>query len=257
MSAPAEYHLARGAGFGDPYAYGMPLVLSSYAGIAAVVAANRPKGSRGRVSAIIGAGSALALAMGAQIIGHLVSTGYMNGHSAWLVSGVSAVPPLVVGHLLHLAATREDAVEDTQDAQNGIYADETPAPSPASQSVRPPVIPAGATMLPTLTPCGLPAPSPASQSVRPPVIPAGATMLPTLTPCGLPAPDEEAQDAWPDERDADGEPRLISSAELGRIVGVKPSTVRTWVANGVIDVARKDARGRNWFNPATLPPLNS
>ncbi|MFB7907666.1 MerR family transcriptional regulator [Kitasatospora sp. NPDC056076] len=224
MSAPAEYHLARGAGFGDPYAYGMPLVLSSYAGIAAVVAANRPKGARGRVSAIIGAGSALVLAMGAQIIGHLVTTGYMSGHSAWLVSGVSAVPPLVVGHLLHLAATREDAAEDAADnAEDDVYIDETPETSPAPQ----------------------------------PVIPAGATMLPTLTPCGIPAPDENAQDAWQDEQDANGEPRLISAAEVARIVGVEPSTVRNWVSRGLLDVARKDARGRNWFDPSSIPSLNS
>lgn len=228
MSAPAEYHLARGAGFGDPYAYGMPLVLSSYAGIAAVVAANRPKDARGRVSAIVGAGAALALAMGAQIIGHLVTTGYMSGHSAWLVSGVSAVPPLVVGHLLHLAATRDDVAEDTTDnGQDDVYAGETPAPPSASQAE------------------------------RQPVIPAAARMLRTLTPCGLPAPSEDEQDAWPDEEDADGEPRLISAAEVARIVGVEPSTVRNWVAKGLIEVARKDARGRNWFDPSSLPSLNS
>ncbi|MET8624558.1 MerR family transcriptional regulator [Kitasatospora sp. NPDC004669] len=231
MSAPAEYHLAQGAGFGDPYAFGMPLVLSSYAGIAAVVAANRPKGARGRGSAIVGAGAALALAMGAQIIGHLVTTGYMSGHSALLVSAVSAVPPLVVGHLLHLAATREgateDAIDNAQDAQDDVYLEETPEPSPAPQPI------------------------------RQPVIPAAARMLPTLTPCGLPAPAEDAQDEWRDEQDADGQPRLISAAEVARIVGVEPSTVRNWVSRGLLDVARKDARGRNWFDPASIPSLNN
>ncbi|MCG6499442.1 MerR family transcriptional regulator [Kitasatospora sp. A2-31] len=228
MSAPAEYHLARGAGFGDPYAYGMPLVLSSYAGIAAVVAANRPKGARGRASAIVGAGAALALAMGAQIIGHLVSTGYMSGHSAWLVSSVSAVPPLVVGHLLHLAATREDAPAETaEDAHGAVYLDETPPSSSAPQTA------------------------------RPPVIPAGAAMLPTVTPCGIPATAEDAQDAWRDERGASGQPRLISAAEVARIVGVEPSTVRNWVSRGLLDVARKDARGRNWFDPSSITSLNS
>ncbi|WP_405019574.1 helix-turn-helix domain-containing protein [Kitasatospora sp. NBC_00070] len=151
MSAPAEYHLAKAAGFGDPYAYGMPLVLSSYAGIAAVVAADRPKGARGRASAIIGAGLALSLAMAAQVVGHWLTTGHMAS-SGTLVAIVSAVPPLVVGHLLHLAATPTEATRQDAPAE-----DETPetAPVPAPVTTTPaPVLPAAARLLPTLTACG-------------------------------------------------------------------------------------------------------
>ncbi|GAA2112515.1 hypothetical protein GCM10009759_55300 [Kitasatospora saccharophila] len=105
MCAPGEYQLARLAGWSDPWAYGMPAALSAYAGIAAVVAASRPKGARGRVSAILGAGLAIALALAAQIGAHLIEQGHMQGNQAWLIALISAVPPAVVGHLLHLAAT--------------------------------------------------------------------------------------------------------------------------------------------------------
>ncbi|ABD94195.1 unknown [Streptomyces phage mu1/6] len=105
MCAPGEYHLARLAGWSDPWAYGMPATLSAYAGIAAVVAASRPKGARGRFSAIVGATVAILLALAAQIGAHLIDKGHMVGNQAWLVGIISAVPPAVVGHLLHLATT--------------------------------------------------------------------------------------------------------------------------------------------------------
>lgn len=105
MCAPGEYHLARLAGWSDPWAYGMPATLSAYAGIAAVVAASRPKGARGRFSAIVGATVAILLALAAQIGAHLISTGHMAGNQAWLIGLISAVPPATVGHLLHLATT--------------------------------------------------------------------------------------------------------------------------------------------------------
>lgn len=224
MSAPAEYHLARTAGFGDPYAYGMPLVLSSYAGIAAVVASTRTKGQRGYASATAGAISALTLAMAAQVIGHWITTGHMDGNSSWLVAIVSSVPPLVVGHLLHLAATpAEDAPQDPRDAA------ETPAVDQATSAMK---------------------------TNSTPVLPIGARMLPTATPCGVPPRDQDARPGWGDARDADGEERLVSAAEVAAIVGVDPSTVRNWVSRGILAVARKDARGRNWFDPAALPSQN-
>lgn len=105
MCVPAERKIAKTAGWHDPYATGMPLALSAYAGIAAVVAANRPKGTRGRFSAVAGAAIAIALALAAQVIAHLISTGHMAANQAWLVGVVSAVPPAVAAHLLHLAAT--------------------------------------------------------------------------------------------------------------------------------------------------------
>lgn len=230
MSAPAEYHLAKAAGFGDPYAYGMPLVLSSYAGIAAVVAATRTKGARGRLSAIIGAGLALVLAMAAQIVGHLLTTGHMTADSWILVAVVSAVPPLVVGHLLHLAATpAHTTTEAPRDAE-----DATPAPAAAP---RPATVPAGTPLLPTLTKCG-------TRPTPRPVIPAAAQLLTTLTACGT-RPTEDAQDAT-------GGQRFLSTAELAMLIGVDPSTVRNWVAKGLLAPAHKDARGRNYFDPSDI-----
>lgn len=105
MSMPGEYHVAKFAGWSDPWAYGMPFSLSAYAGIAAVVAATRPKGARGRASATIGAGFAIVLALAAQVVAHLVQTGHMDHNQAWLIAVTSMVPPAVLAHLLHLAAT--------------------------------------------------------------------------------------------------------------------------------------------------------
>ena len=105
MSMPGEYHVARFAGWSDPWAYGMPFSLSAYAGIAAVVAATRPKGARGRFSATVGAVFAIVLALAAQVVAHLVNTGHMDHDQAWLIAVTSMVPPAVLAHLLHLAAT--------------------------------------------------------------------------------------------------------------------------------------------------------
>lgn len=105
MSMPGEYHVAKYAGWSDPWAYGMPFSLSAYAGIAAVVAATRPKKARGRASATLGAGFAIVLALAAQVVAHLVETGHMDHNQPWLIAVTSMVPPAVLAHLLHLAAT--------------------------------------------------------------------------------------------------------------------------------------------------------
>ncbi|MDT0472986.1 hypothetical protein RM863_12715 [Streptomyces sp. DSM 41014] len=111
MSMPGEYHVAKFAGWTDPWAYGMPFSLSAYAGIAAVVAATRPKGARGRFSATAGAAFAIVLALAAQVVAHLVNTGHMDHNQAWLIAVTSMVPPAVLAHLLHLAATPVPAAE--------------------------------------------------------------------------------------------------------------------------------------------------
>ncbi|MFM9566137.1 hypothetical protein [Streptomyces turgidiscabies] len=116
MSMPGEYHVAKFAGWSDPWAYGMPFSLSAYAGIAAVVAATRPKGARGRFSATVGAAFAICLALAAQVVAHLVNTGHMNQDQAWLIAVTSMVPPAVLAHLLHLAATPTATVEDAAPA---------------------------------------------------------------------------------------------------------------------------------------------
>lgn len=135
MSMPGEYHVAKFAGWSDPWAYGMPFSLSAYAGIAAVVAATRPKGARGRVSATVGAAFAIVLALAAQVVAHLVNTGHMDHNQAWLIAVTSMVPPAVLAHLLHLAATPTPAVApstsvDATDDASVVERETTPVPAP-------------------------------------------------------------------------------------------------------------------------------
>ncbi|MGW7085040.1 hypothetical protein ACWGH2_16330 [Streptomyces sp. NPDC054871] len=108
MCAPGEHHLGRLAGWSDHLAWGMAGVLAAYAGIAAAVASKRPKGAPGKTSAVVGAWLSLGTAMSAQPISHMFVTGHWTAEPrppVWLVVAVSCVPPLVLGHLLHLAAT--------------------------------------------------------------------------------------------------------------------------------------------------------
>lgn len=165
MSMPGEYHVARFAGWSDPWAYGMPFSLSAYAGIAAVVAATRPKGARGRASATIGAVFAIVLALAAQVVAHLVNTGHMDHNQAWLIAVTSMVPPAVLAHLLHLAATPTPGVApstsvDTPD-DTPVVERETPVAEQA------PVVPPRPQTAPQLPP---PAPTyrdPRCAAIRP------------------------------------------------------------------------------------------
>lgn len=112
MCAPGEKHLALMAGYsyrigGVPLAWGMPACLVAYAGIAASVATRRAKGAPGRRTAILGAFLSLGAAMSAQPVSHMFVTGHWDSSPApvWIVWTVSVVPPLVVGHLMHMAAS--------------------------------------------------------------------------------------------------------------------------------------------------------
>jgi hypothetical protein len=108
MCASGEHHLAVLAGWDSRLAWGMAAVLAAYAGIAAVVAGTRPRGVPGHRSAVLGAVLSLGLAMSAQPVSHMFVTGHWSAQPAapvWLVWVVSCIPPLVLGHLLHLAAT--------------------------------------------------------------------------------------------------------------------------------------------------------
>lgn len=110
LCAPGEQHLAHLAGWSNPgwLSWGMAGLFSMYAGIAAVVATVRPKGSPGKRSAVWGAVVSLLLAMGAQPVSHLFVTGWLSAEprAPWvLVAVVSCVPPFILGHLLHLAAS--------------------------------------------------------------------------------------------------------------------------------------------------------
>lgn len=154
MSMPGEYHVAKFAGWTDPWAYGMPFSLSAYAGIAAVVAATRPKGARGRASATVGAAFAIVLALAAQVVAHLVQTGHMDHNQAWLIAVTSMVPPAVLAHLLHLAAT------PVPSAPAAIE----PAPAPTVERIveeqQTPVVPPKPAQAPQLPPAPPQVPAP-------------------------------------------------------------------------------------------------
>ncbi|MFI6358871.1 hypothetical protein ACIBJF_41165 [Streptomyces sp. NPDC050743] len=72
------------------------------------------------MSARIGAGFALALALAAQVTAHLIASGYAHSNAV-LVAATSAVPPVVVAHMLHLAATRSasEPVSPVSDSESG------------------------------------------------------------------------------------------------------------------------------------------
>ncbi|MGW1617749.1 hypothetical protein [Streptomyces sp. NPDC002172] len=217
MCAPGEYHLAETAGWNDPFTYGMPVVLSAYAGIAAAVASTRQAGDRGRWSAIVGACLALGLAMAAQVVSHLITTGHVLADQPVLIAVTSLVPPAVVGHLLHLAATPPDARQDTEDSQ-----ERTPVPSvPVS------AIPDAAAATVTLE----------REEQR------DADGTPELPP----GTEQDAEDRPPPE------PPLMTANDVADHYGIKPSTVRNWVAAGRVPVHSKDATGRNLFHPDQLP----
>jgi len=131
MSAPGEYRLAVLAGWSPTVAVLMPLVLSAYAAVASVMAATCPA-SR---SARIGAGMALALALTAQVTAHLIISGYMSVGPV-LVAAVSAVPPLVAGHLMHLATVgRHSAERPSESAPDSDPAEVPSVPQTAGQSL--------------------------------------------------------------------------------------------------------------------------
>lgn len=105
MSVPGEIRMAEIAGWHGFVTWLMPVSVSAYAACAAVISEVRRRANLpGRVTATIGAGAALCLALSAQVVAHLTDRGYMQT-SAILVAVVSAVPPVVVAHMLHMAAT--------------------------------------------------------------------------------------------------------------------------------------------------------
>lgn len=108
LCAPGEQHLADLAGWNETLSWGFAGLFSLYAGISAVVATVRPKGARGKSSAVAGAVISLLLAMAAQPVSHAFVTGWLTADPRpplWLVVTVSSVPPFILGHLLHLAAS--------------------------------------------------------------------------------------------------------------------------------------------------------
>lgn len=220
MCAPGEHHLAVLAGWDTRLAWGMAAVLAAYAGIAASVASNRPAGAPGKKSAVAGAVVSLGAAMAAQPVSHMFVTGHWSAEPyapVWLVVAVSCVPPLVFGHLLHLAATPTAKRSETP-AETAL----APAIDAAIDTAQPPV-PA------------VPWPGAA---------PAGVTLLPIV------ARDAETTDRDDRETDRDDDKgrRLIATREVAALCNVKPSTVRTWVDRGRLTPVVRDARDGMLFD---------
>jgi hypothetical protein len=92
------------ARFVDPFAWLGPGTLTAYAGIAAVTATKRPKGSPGHRTAVTGAILSIGLAMAAQPIAHLWGQKGLDLQHVILICVVSSVPSAVFGHLLHMGA---------------------------------------------------------------------------------------------------------------------------------------------------------
>ncbi|WP_208880017.1 helix-turn-helix domain-containing protein [Streptomyces sp. PBH53] len=98
--------------------------------------------------------------------------------------------------------------------------------------------------------------APASAPVRstpafPVAAPAGARILTIIArPQSTPDPGRDDEDAQDGPRP---EPPLMTSNDVAQHYGIKPSTVRNWVADGRIPVHSKDAAGRNLFHPDDLP----
>src|SRR4051812_49972885 len=105
----------------------MPVALPASGGTAAAVASTRRPGDRGRWSAIIGACLALGLAMAAQVVSHLITTGHVIADQPVLIAVTSLVPPAVVGHLLHLAASPPDAHQDATDPEDATASTTVPS----------------------------------------------------------------------------------------------------------------------------------
>lgn len=218
MCAPGEHHLAVLAGWDTRLAWGMAAVLAAYAGIAASVASNRPKGSPGKGSAVTGAIVSLGAAMAAQPVSHAFVTGHLSSSPRtplWLVIVVSCVPPLVFGHLLHLAATPLPRATETP-------ADE-PAPAPETHAA--------------------PAATPASAWER--AIPVGVRLLPIV-----PLTAET-------HRDDPETHRFLTTSEVAKRYGISASTVRTWKDRDKITPAFVDPQRGAMYDPETLPRLTS
>lgn len=221
MCAPGEHHLAVLAGWDGRLAWGMAAVLAAYAGIAASVASNRPAKSPGKTSAVVGAFVSLGAAMAAQPVSHLFVTGWFSAvprPPALLVVVVSCVPPLVFGHLLHLAATPLQRTTETP----------TVAPAPTAE---PQPVQRASRAVPTV------------QRWRD-VVPTGARLLP------IAGRDPEQQD---DDRYDRETHRFLTTEEVATRYGITVSTVRTWKSRGKVVPAFVDPTRGAMYDPETLP----
>ncbi|MFI6444667.1 hypothetical protein [Kitasatospora sp. NPDC050543] len=138
LSAPGEFSLAILAGWDWRVAWLMPAVMSMYAAIGARIAkeskdvARKLRAQPGEADAKRKAGRAtrgalyaLFGATAAQITEHILTTG-AKGPTAYVVIVVSAVPPLVAAHVLHI-----DPPEDAEPAADAAPLQELDEPAPA------------------------------------------------------------------------------------------------------------------------------
>lgn len=148
LSAPGEYALAQMAGWDWRVAWLMPAVMSLYAAIGASVATAQKQAARVAVgtpqeaeakrrsrNATWGALLALGMATAAQITEHILTTG-ATGARAWVVIVVSAVPPLVAAHVLHIDPPSDEEATDEKLAPEWVREeltrrDQGPAGEPA------------------------------------------------------------------------------------------------------------------------------
>jgi hypothetical protein len=222
MCAPGEHHLGVLAGWDTHLAWGMAAVLAAYAGIASVVATRRPKRAPGKRSAVAGAITALLCAMAAQPVSHAFVTGWLSAtprSPLWLVVIVSCVPPLVLGHLLHLAATPVAH----------------PVAQPESAAEQPE--PTAATEVVETAPESAP---PVSMAAPTPVLPISLSQPPAAITGRIPAPASKPSN------------HLLTTRDVAELKGVSTSTVGTWVGRGKLTPAFRDAALGNLFDPASL-----
>ncbi|GGX26562.1 hypothetical protein [Streptomyces chryseus] len=148
LSAPGEYRLAMMAGWDQEFAWLMPAVMSLYAAIGASVAKGQKEAARLAVgtpqeaearrrsrNATTGALLALLMATAAQITWHVI-TAEVFGPKLWVIVVVSAVPPLVAAHVLHIDPPMElDAPADVEPAPDEPR--EVPAQEPQEAASEP------------------------------------------------------------------------------------------------------------------------
>ncbi|MFE7624296.1 hypothetical protein [Streptomyces sp. NPDC057509] len=153
LSAPGEYALAQMAGWDPRFAWLMPAVLSLYAAISASVAKSQSEAARDAVgtpkerdaqrrsrNATFGALTALLMATAAQVAEHVLTTG-ATGARAWVVIIVSAVPPLVAAHVLHIDPPAGDDADEERKApaQEPQETAEEPAEEPDEEEAPEPL----------------------------------------------------------------------------------------------------------------------
>lgn len=239
MCAPGEHHLARLAGWDVRLAWGMPACLVAYAGIAASVATRRRRGAQGRRTAVIGAVVSLMAAMSAQPVSHLFVTGHWSSDPSpvWLVVAVSCVPPLVLGHLMHMAAShgqgpasRRSVSRDVSGRAAGTLSRLRARRPSHSGETRDAVIPPAETSQPRqLTP-----PSPVDVSSETLDETAGETETPGSTETGTPDEPETAGETETPDETRELLTRKEAAALASQIRGkpVSPSTISTWRDRG-------------------------